>query len=787
MTGKVLGVLAGLVVLVVAALAVAAAVLDANAFKPGIIEAVRQATGRTLRLNGPLRISRSLWPTIEVSDVALSNLAGGSRPDIARAERIEAALSLPSLLRGEIEVVTLTLTGPDILFEEVGEAPNWVFDPPASAAAVAGPVPGPAAAPGAASRLQIRAVTVRNGMVTWRFPARTKVVGIRSLEMRQPTQAGPLDMSAVLVYGDNQPFGLTAAASPTQGPTGGLHGPWTATIGFQAFDTTATATGTMDLAGGYDLQVDGRSGTLERLNGLLPEMHLPPAHQVSLSTRLRNGKALGELPVIGATRLQLETADLSAAIPGLVLGRTEASKAAGEAAEGSATVSGSGRFAGQAFTLTGSLGVPQRLDGPVSLPMDFVVKGGGAASKDSLAVKGRVALNALRFAGLDVAASLRTPALAGLRPVLTPALPALKEVRFDGRVVMPGDGGSVAFRGAKLASAEGDVEGDWTLGLQAGLHLDGKLASGQLDLDAMLAAFGVALPAAPALGGAAGPAISTVPLPWALLRGPGVALSARIGAMAFQGQVWRDVRVTVALEGGRLRVAPVSVAMPGGAMQMSLVVDASGGVAPGAAPVSLELHAPDIPLALIGRYAGLPGPMAGSVRVDAALHGVGRTPHELAATLEGPVSATMAGGQMTNAAFVMLTAASLEALGIKVPAQGETALRCMGLVGSFSKGVGQWRTIALDTTYLQLEGKGQVDFAAETVAFKLRPMARISGASVAVPVVVEGPFHAVRGRLDADGLDKLGLFLDGLFGGDRSTACADAGLVPGPARGAAPG
>ena len=56
-----------------------------------------------------------------------------------------------------------------------------------------------------------------------------------------------------------------------------------------------------------------------------------------------------------------------------------------------------------------------------------------------------------------------------------------------------------------------------------------------------------------------------------------------------------------------------------------------------------------------------------------------------------------------------------------------------------------------------------------------------------MPVVVEGPFHAVKGGLDANGIDKLGLFIDSLFGSDRSTGCTDAGFVPGATRGGKPG
>ena len=105
-----------LVLLAVASLGVAVTFLDPNDYKPQIIAAVQQATGRTLSLGGPLRISRSLWPTIEITDVTLANLPGGTRPDLARAERIEAQLSLLALLHHRIELSKLTLEGPNILF-----------------------------------------------------------------------------------------------------------------------------------------------------------------------------------------------------------------------------------------------------------------------------------------------------------------------------------------------------------------------------------------------------------------------------------------------------------------------------------------------------------------------------------------------------------------------------------------------------------------------------------------------------------------------------------------------
>ena len=74
-----------LLLLAVSALGVAVIFLDPNDYKPQIVAAVQQATGRALSMGGPLRISRSLWPTIEVTDVTLANLPGGTRPGLARA------------------------------------------------------------------------------------------------------------------------------------------------------------------------------------------------------------------------------------------------------------------------------------------------------------------------------------------------------------------------------------------------------------------------------------------------------------------------------------------------------------------------------------------------------------------------------------------------------------------------------------------------------------------------------------------------------------------------------
>lgn len=759
-----LGSLAAIVALPVAAIGIGVIAIDPNSYKPEIVNAVHDATGRSLSLNGPVRISRSLWPTIEVNDVALSNIDDGSRPDMAHVNRIEARLSLPALLWHRIEVAQLTLIGPNILLEQVGDVSNWVFNPPGLANRA--PVP----TPGTPFQLRVRNVHIQDGMVTSRLPARTRVIGIRSLDLSHHTDGGPFDLTSVLVYADNKPFNLNISTQPT----GGFRAPWNTQVQFTAFDSTASAVGTADITGAFDLTLEARSGRLEALNALLAELQLPALHGMTLSAHLTNGPVLGDLPSFGATTLHFESADLSDRVASLKLNATDISL---EAAGAMANLSSTGQFAGQNFTLKGAFGVPPSPEGAIAVPIDLVAQAvpgaGTTTARGSVAVKGNLAFNDFQFAGLDATTSLRTPELTSWQPLLGIAPPALNDVQFDSRLVIPAMPGPIRFVGAKLQTREGDLSGDGTVARAPNLTLTAILHANQMNLDTVLSMAGLT-PAAAASQSPTGLVIPDTQLPWSALRGPVLDLSGSIGTLSYQGEAFRNLSLTVQLKAGHLSTGRLVMALPGGPLNLSMTADASND----AGSATLSLSAPSLPLAFLVHAAGIATPVQGTAKVDAQLHGRGRTAHELAASLEGPFSVTALEGKLSNAAFTKLAAASLDALGITVPAQGETALHCLGLVGAISKGVAKFRTIALDTTYLELSGVGEVDLGQEHVAFKLSPLAQISGSSVSVPVVVEGPFRAIKGRLDANGLDQVGLLIDSIFGGDNPDTCTDAGLVP---------
>ena len=98
----VLGAFLLLVLLPLAGAGVFLATFDPAAQKPRIEAAVEAATGRTLTLAGPIGIKLALVPTVTLEDVALANMPGGSRPEMARIRRVEVELALLPLLSRQV-------------------------------------------------------------------------------------------------------------------------------------------------------------------------------------------------------------------------------------------------------------------------------------------------------------------------------------------------------------------------------------------------------------------------------------------------------------------------------------------------------------------------------------------------------------------------------------------------------------------------------------------------------------------------------------------------------------
>ncbi|PHS72776.1 MAG: AsmA family protein [Cycloclasticus sp.] len=109
--GKVLKIVAGLLLLIVVAAIVAPMVIDPNDYREEIQTVVKEKTGRDLSINGDLSLSVFPWIGIGINDVSLSNAAGFKAQYFAEIKEANVKVKLLPLLSQQVEVSTIVLKG----------------------------------------------------------------------------------------------------------------------------------------------------------------------------------------------------------------------------------------------------------------------------------------------------------------------------------------------------------------------------------------------------------------------------------------------------------------------------------------------------------------------------------------------------------------------------------------------------------------------------------------------------------------------------------------------------
>jgi uncharacterized protein involved in outer membrane biogenesis len=138
--------------------------VDVEAYKPGLIQAVREATGRELVIDGPMRLTVFPVPGIGAGQVHFSNPVGAQGAQMIDVRWVAVTPSWWALLHGRIEVGTLTLYRPTIALETDADGrPNWQFAPGAAASQQAD-------APSSGLHLAIGRLSIVQGEITYRNP-----------------------------------------------------------------------------------------------------------------------------------------------------------------------------------------------------------------------------------------------------------------------------------------------------------------------------------------------------------------------------------------------------------------------------------------------------------------------------------------------------------------------------------------------------------------------------------------------------------------------------------------
>ena len=113
---------------------------DWNRARDPLSAAASQRANRKIIIQGDLRPVWG-WPVsrLSASGLMVGNVEGGSAPQMLELDRIDVAVDLSSLLRGQLELTELTLVKPRLLLEKTTSgATNWRFaDNPAGGVALA--------------------------------------------------------------------------------------------------------------------------------------------------------------------------------------------------------------------------------------------------------------------------------------------------------------------------------------------------------------------------------------------------------------------------------------------------------------------------------------------------------------------------------------------------------------------------------------------------------------------------------------------------------------------------
>lgn len=721
------GVLLVLVLLAGAAVLAANALVNSQAAHDRIVAALERATGHAATLGGTGMVTWSLHPAIAVRDVALLNGPGFSRPAFATVERAEARIALLPLLRGRVEIPSVTVEGLDVLLErDAAGRGNWQR-PPAPASAAAGPSQ-------PRRPVQVGVVHVVDGRIAWLGAPPVLVPSLTAAPSGGPV-AGTITIGGVplTVMGGTDPAGADGATFLLGAQGGGL----------SLYASSQPGSATALDAGIDDLSAWGKAAGRD----------LPPLHQVLLHARV--GAA-------GADELKLLAgdSDLGSVFPGLHLTRLRA------------TSDGLGQPLH--IEAEGALqALPLELDATVARlgPAPWAVQGALSGDAASLTVDGT--LTPASLAG-TVAAKVtdlqRTGAMAGS------ALPALHDATLDVRVQPAPSGAGVLLRGLRVVAREGDLAGDLALGAAPGPSLAGTVTSQRLDLDAMLAPAPTAAPTptptpaptAPAPTPAPAPAASSRlipdrPLPFAALRRADIDVTGSVGQVGYRGAAYAVHDLRLLLHDGQLRLGPGVVMAPGGPVRADLQADAT------AQPptVAIALHGAGLDGAALAGAAGAPGAITGQVDADIDLRLAGETAHALAASAAGHVAVALADGDVDNQALAALFGPALRGAGVPLDAAGRSRLRCLAVRAEATGGQVTLPALTLDASKLRLEGDGQLDLGAETMDLHLRPELRVGPFPVKVPVHVSGPWRAPHAQADK------GVIAPGRFGISIGAASAD--------------
>ena len=197
---KAVSILFGLLVAaVVAAVVIVPMVFDPNDYKDEIKSLVEKETGRSLDLSGDIGLSIFPWLGFDLGPLTLGNAPGFAPDAFLKAERTRVHIALLPLLRKEVQMGTVTMSGLVVnLARDPAGKTNWD-----DLLAKTGGVKESKEAPAGLATFALGGIDLRDAEITWDDRQKKERYAIRGLHLKtdaiQPGEPVDLELTFSLV------------------------------------------------------------------------------------------------------------------------------------------------------------------------------------------------------------------------------------------------------------------------------------------------------------------------------------------------------------------------------------------------------------------------------------------------------------------------------------------------------------------------------------------------------------------------------------------------------------
>ncbi|MDE1901795.1 MAG: AsmA family protein [Alphaproteobacteria bacterium] len=244
---KIAAALIVLVAVIFTGLSIYIGTLDANKYRPQLVQMLDEKTGRKVTLGGPLAFSLGLGGVrVEVQDASISNPSWASRPDMASMGKFELDVGLLPLLHGGVQINKLIIEHADILLETGKNGQhNWDFGKTITQPAVAPTTP-PTASGGASMpplALDIEGLTIDDSQLAMRSAdGKISTYSVTSLSLSMQGAGAQVDFKG---SANGTPIALTAKTGITDLLSTAAF-PFDADLTYGPFHFTAQGTADID-------------------------------------------------------------------------------------------------------------------------------------------------------------------------------------------------------------------------------------------------------------------------------------------------------------------------------------------------------------------------------------------------------------------------------------------------------------------------------------------------------------------------------------------------------------